>query len=89
MAKIKVTEFIVVETTGRSNRILHRKYKYYICCLRDLFLVYYLSNIIYNTSVNNPVGSPCTVSTNNDESSWTSPTAAALEAEAQNEKTTL
>ena len=35
-------------TTGRSNWILHRKLKYFICCLRDVLLKIgrYLSNSI-------------------------------------------
>ena len=39
--------------TGWSNWIKHRKLKYCICCLRDLFLflVCRLSNSLYNTSI--------------------------------------
>ena len=42
---------VAVNNTGRSNWILPRKWKYSICCLRDvrLKLERDLSNSIYNT----------------------------------------
>ena len=38
-------------TTGWSNWILLRKLKYFICCLGDLFVVWHLSNNVWNISI--------------------------------------
>ena len=35
---VDILEFLEFHSTGRSNWMLHRKWKYYVCCLREVIL---------------------------------------------------